>query len=83
MMLDQTNANVLSYVRTAPAGTAAVVVALNMSAQAQIISLDLAAAGVKATQAKTVVSDDPGAAPMVMLNHITLPPFGTWVGEVQ
>jgi len=83
MMLDRTNANVLSYVRTRPVGAAAVVVALNMSAQPQAISLDVAGAGVKGTQAHTVLSDDPSAGTTVMLDHITLPPFGAWVGTVQ
>src|SRR5271170_7318608 len=41
VMVDTTNASVLSYVRTVPAGGKAVVVALNMTAQPQKIALDL------------------------------------------
>ena len=83
VMLDPANPNVLSYVRTAPAGAAAVVVSLNMSNQPQTISLDLAAAGVKASQLTTILSDDPSLAAGVAPNHITLAPFAAWIGTVK
>jgi alpha-glucosidase len=83
VMLDTANPSVLSYVRTAPAGSAAVVVSLNMSNQPQTISLDLAAAGVKASQVKTILSDDPTLAADIAPSHITLAPFASWVGTVK
>ena len=83
VMLDAANAKVLSYVRTAPEGAKAVVVALNMSGEAQTVSLDLGAAGVKGTHARTVVSDGMVGGSVVDLKSVTLPAFGSWVGIVE
>jgi alpha-glucosidase len=82
VMLDTTNPSVLSYVRTSPDGQHAVVVALNMTGQAQKIALDLTSAGVQSRTVKTLLTNEPslqGTATTTM----TLPPFASWVGEVQ
>ena len=81
VMLDTTNAKVLSYVRTAPEGAKVVVVALNMSGEAQTVSLDLRAAGVKGAHARTIISD--GVVGDVDLKRVTVPAFGAWVATVE
>ncbi|AEU38817.1 glycoside hydrolase family 13 protein [Granulicella mallensis] len=83
VMLDRTNSNVLSYVRTAPAGAKAVVVMLNMSAQPQTLSLDLAEAGLKGKRVKTILTDESSLKGLSALTNVTLPPFSSWVGSVE
>ena len=83
VMLDTANPNVLSYLRTAPAGQPAVVVSLNMSSQPQTVSLDPSAAGVPGTRAKTLLSSDPSLAGVTSAQSVTLPPFASWVASVQ
>jgi len=81
VMLDTANAQVLSFVRTAPEGAKAVVVALNMSGETQTVSIDLAAAGVTGMRARTLVGD--GIAADVDVKRVTLRAFGAWVGMVE
>ena len=83
VFIDNGNANVLSYVRTAPAGAKPVVVSLNMSAEPQTVSLDLAAAGVSGTQVKTLATDDGSLTNVTSFTGLTLPPYSAWVGELQ
>ncbi|MBB5065444.1 alpha-glucosidase [Granulicella mallensis] len=83
VMLDRTNPNVLSYVRTAPAGAKAVVVVLNMSAQPQTLSLDLAEAGLKGKRVKAILTDESSLKGLSALTNVTLPPFSSWVGSVE
>jgi alpha-glucosidase len=82
VMVDTTNASVLSYVRTAPAGGHAVVVALNMTAQPQTIALDLTSAGVKGRAVRTLLTDE-ATLQGGTSTSMTLPPFASWVGAVQ
>jgi alpha-glucosidase len=82
VMLDGTNASVLSYVRTAPPGHHNIVVALNMTGQPQKIALDLKEAGIQQTAVKTLMTDD-SSLQGVTTTSMTLPPFASWVGEVQ
>jgi alpha-glucosidase len=82
VMLDTANASVLSYVRTAPPGHHNIVVALNMTGQPQKISLDLKEAGISQTAIKTLMTDD-SSLQGATSTSITLPPFASWVGEVQ
>jgi len=82
VMVDTANPNVLSYVRTAPDGGHAVVVALNMTAQAQKIALDLAPAGVSSKAVRTLLTDD-SSLQGVTTTSMMLPPFASWVGEVR
>ena len=83
VMLDPTNPNVLSYVRTTSAGAASVVVALNMSAQPQTIDVNLAPAKIKASEVKTILASDASLATTTSLTSITLPPFASWVATVR
>jgi alpha-glucosidase len=82
VMVDTANPSVLSYVRTAPAGGHAVVVALNMTGQTQTISLDLSPAGIAQKAVRTLLTDD-ASLQGVSSTAMTLPPFASWVGEVQ
>jgi alpha-glucosidase len=82
VMLDTANPSVLSYVRTAPPGHHNIVVALNMTGQPQKIALDLKEAGIQQTAIKTLMADEPSLMGATSTS-ITLPPFASWIGEVQ
>jgi alpha-glucosidase len=82
VMLDTANQSVLSYVRTAPPGHHNIVVALNMTGQPQKIALDLKEAGIQQTATKTLLTNEPSLMGATSTS-ITLPPFASWVGEVQ
>jgi alpha-glucosidase len=82
VMVDTANPSVLSYVRTSADGQHAVVVALNMTGQAQKIALDLSPAGISQKAVRTLLTNEAslqGASTTTM----TLPAFASWVGEVQ
>ena len=81
-MLDTSNPDVLSYVRSTGAGPA-VVVAMNFTGQPKTISLDLAATGVSGATVETLASDDDSLKTVHSLKNITLPPFASWVASVQ
>jgi hypothetical protein len=59
-----------------------VVVVLNMSGVAQKVKLNLAAKGVEARSAKTLLSSF-GAPERVSLNEISVEAFGAWIGETE
>jgi alpha-glucosidase len=82
VMLDGTNSSVLSYVRTAPPGHHNMVVALNMTAQPQKIVLDLKEAGIQQTAVRTLLTND-SSLQGATTTSMTLPPFASWIGEVQ
>jgi alpha-glucosidase len=82
-MLDQSDPDVLCYLRTPPNGGAPVVVAINMSAQTKTFNIDLSGSGVTANTGRTLAASDPsipGAAP---LSGVTLPPFAAWVASIE
>jgi alpha-glucosidase len=83
VMLDNTNPNVLSFVRTAPKGASAVIVSLNMSDTPQTVSLDLAPANLHGEDATTLLTDVPSLSGSQSLKRITLPPFSSWVGALN
>ena len=82
VMLDPTNANVLSYARVAPDGKA-IVVSLNMSAQEQSVALGLPAAGLPGTRCRTLLASPKGPASRSASERIALPPFGAWVAALE
>ncbi len=82
-MLDQTNTNVLSYMRAAPAGQKAVIVSLNMSASPQTVSLDLTGAGASGDQVTTLLASDPSLRSITSAKTVTLPPYSSWIAAVQ
>ena len=83
IMLDSTNPNVLSYLRTAPRGSRPILISLNMSAQPQTLQLDLGPAGIHTTAIHTLLSDADALNSDTTLTGVTLPPFASWVAELQ
>jgi alpha-glucosidase len=81
IMLNDTDANVLSWMRQAQ-GHPAVVVACNFTASPQKISLDLAKQGINGKLAKTLIKT-PGSSDPSSLDAIQLPPFGVYMGQLQ
>jgi alpha-glucosidase len=53
-----------------------------MTAQPQKIALDLKEAGIQQTAVKTLMTDEPSLMGATSTS-ITLPPFASWIGEVQ
>jgi alpha-glucosidase len=82
VMLDPDNPSVLSYARVAEDG-AAMVVALNMSATPQTLTVDLAAAGVACRHFATLLSSPPGITSVAAGGSVTLPPYAAWVAAVH
>ncbi len=82
-MLNTSDPNILSYVRTAPTGSTPVLTLMNMTAQPQTISLDMKPVDAKMTKATTLASSDPSVSGTQMLNSITLPAYASWVGSLQ
>lgn len=82
IMLDATNPSVLSYVRKGPVGAPSVLVALNFTAQAKTVSLDLKAAGLAAVRVKTLATNE-AALGKTSATSMTLPPFASWIGLVE
>ncbi|MBE7159071.1 MAG: glucohydrolase, partial [Rhodospirillales bacterium] len=83
VMLNRDDQDVLSWVRTAPAGAQPVVVAMNMSASPKTISLNLNDAGVNGNKARTLAASDPSLQNITAFQSVTLPPFSSWVASVQ
>jgi glycosidase len=81
VMLDPTNASVLSYARVASDGSA-VVVSLNMSPTPQTVSLGLAAAGIRATHLETLLAS-PAPLPDAASGSVELQPYAAWVAAVR
>jgi alpha-glucosidase len=82
-MLDETNPNVLSYVRQGTSDHASVVVALNCTAEPQTISLNTQAAGTSGNTVHTLLTDAPSLENQSSLSGIVLPPYASWVGSIQ
>lgn len=83
VMLDINNPNVLSYLRSAPAGQPSVVVSLNMTAEPQTISLDLKQAGASGEHVKTLIASDTSLDSATSAKSLTLPAYASWVASVQ
>ena len=83
VMVDTSNPDVLSYVRTAPAGAKPIVVSLNMSATPQTVHLDLTSAGAKGSSVKTLLTNVPELQGTSSVGEFTLPAYGSFVAEVQ
>lgn len=78
--LNESDPNVLSYARSYEGKN--VLVVLNMSGSAQKVNLDLAAKGVHAKLVKTLLSSF-SAPSQVNPGEISVPPFGSWIGETE
>ena len=82
VMLDQSNASVLSYARVSDDGET-VIVSLNMSPQPQSVSLGLAPAGLRGSHLTTLLSSPGAMADAAADQHINLPPYAAWVAELR
>ena len=78
--LDENDADVLSYARSYKGEN--VLVVLNMSSAPRHVKLDLESKGISAHSAKTLLAsfDVPGT---VSTGDITVPAFGSWIGEAR
>jgi alpha-glucosidase len=90
VMLNTDNKEVLSYMRTAPEGKSPVIVAINMSSQPQMITLDVKQFGIASAKTHTLATSAPslqGVPPLESvippLVSVTLPPFASWVAALQ
>ena len=83
MMLNQEDRYVLSFVRRSLPGRAAVIVAVNMSAQPQTVVLDLRGAGLEGRTWHTLLASDPSLQSATSPASITLPPYASWVAAVN
>jgi len=81
VLTNDTSETVLSYIRVTRNGQA-VVVALNFTGQPQTVSIELSSRGVTGRHLKTLVASF-SAPPPTDMGHITLPAFGSYVGQVQ
>jgi alpha-glucosidase len=82
VMLDQGDANVLCYARVASDG-AAVIVALNMSARPQTVSLGLKAAGLGGAHLTTLLSSPAPVPGRDAGAPVALAPFAAWVAALH
>jgi alpha-glucosidase len=83
VMLDPTNPSVLSYLRTAPADSKPIFIALNITARPQRLRVDLKPTGIHTTAIRTLLTDADSLASATSLAEITLPPYASFVAEVQ
>jgi alpha-glucosidase len=83
VMVDAGDPNLVVYLRTAPQGSAPVVVAINMSAAPKTLSLDLTAQNVTGKTVRTLATSDASLKSATTLQNVTLPPFSSWIAEVR
>ncbi len=83
VMLDRNNPEVLSYVRTAPAGSRPVVVVINMSGESRTVNLDLSAAKISATSLQVLAASVESLRGTRTASSLTLPPFSALVASVR
>jgi len=82
VVVNRDNEHVLSYLRKNPGGGDSVLVALNMSAEAQSVRFDLGGEGVMGGSGRLLVPLA-GKQSTVPLSRVTLPPFGVLVLAVK
>ncbi len=79
--VDNENNSVLSFLRKAKEGNP-VLVSLNFTSSTQTVSLNLKSQGIRGIHLRPLTASFPNAGP-ASLDKLTLPPFGSYVGEVQ
>jgi alpha-glucosidase len=82
VMLDESNASVLTYARVAGGGQT-VVVCLNMSAATQTVTLGLKAAGLEGTGLRTLLANPGPIAGGDAGTPVALAPFAAWVAQLR
>jgi len=81
--LDRDDPYVFAYLRKNSGKGDSMLVVLNMSGEPRTVKLDLFALGFKADAAKTVLSAPEIGQDTVPLTHLTVPPFGVFLGSVH
>jgi alpha-glucosidase len=81
LMLDTENIKVLSWMRQAP-GSPEVVVAVNFTAEPQIVNLAASGAGMQAAHVRTLLKTPGGPVPR-SLAAIKLGPYGVYIGQIE
>ena len=79
--LNESDAEVLSYLRKASGY--AVLVAINMSAEPRALHFDLALQGIAATSAKTLLTTQSSLKEKASIAQISLEPYGVYIGAVK
>src|SRR5277367_2572733 len=79
--LNESDANVLSYLRRYK--NEAVLVVLNMSSQVQEVSFDLAAQGFPAKNASTLLTTMAAGSKAGSLSHLSLEPYAVYIGAIS
>jgi alpha-glucosidase len=82
-MINRDDPEVLAFVRRVGEKGPAVVVAINMSANAKTIALDVKDVGIGGTAVRTLAASDPSPESIRSLEAVTLQPFASWVGEIR
>lgn len=82
IMVDTSDSHVLSYIRKNPGKGPSLLVAINFTAQPHTVSYDLRPQGIEGRQT-TAVLETGGVAKTVDLDHVVLPPFAVFIGNVQ
>jgi alpha-glucosidase len=82
VMLDIDNTAVLTYARVSVDGNA-MIVSLNMSAQAQTLTVDLAGVGLAGRHLVTLLSSPDPIPAADVGSQITLAPYASWVAHVR
>ena len=80
-MLDNNDPNVLAFVRSS--GPSSVVTLVNCSDTSQTVSLDLDTAGIHATKANTLMTDDPSLTKAADVKIVTIAPFASWIARLE
>jgi alpha-glucosidase len=83
VMLDNSNPSVLSYLRTAPAGSRPILLSINFTAQPQTVHLNLTSAGIRTTSIRPLLTDSDSLASVTSAANFTLPPYASIIAEVQ
>jgi alpha-glucosidase len=80
--VDEKNNSVLSYLRKTKDGKS-VVIALNFTGSEQTTNIDTNSKGASGKHAKLIVASYANASGTADLSHITLPPYGSYVAQVE
>jgi alpha-glucosidase len=83
VMLNTDKKDVLCYMRMAPQGESPVVVAINISAEPQTITLDVKQLGIGSTTVLTLATSSPSLRNVNSLAAVTLPPYASWVAKLR
>jgi hypothetical protein len=81
--LNQQDPYVLAFLRKKLGSNDAILVVLNMSAEAKTVKFDLSADGVKESSAKPLIAAPEIGPESTQLAHFTVPAFGVFIGSVH